>query len=212
MLLIAFMPYPWESVEKKDWVEVSVTTFPDLTQQVPDDMEGRQEIPEPTLAEPEQHRPDIPAEAVEHEIGEPVETSSPRMPDLARIDEERPIRREKPKVSPGRRETSGLSEGPGEDETMVISGPVSRRKVLNRVYPEYPAWAEEKGIEGEVHLKFWVRPDGKVESVEIEKTSGYPDFDSRALRAVNQYRFSSLSSQEEQKTQWGTIVIKYTLR
>lgn len=212
MFMLVFMPYPWKSFEKKDWVEVSVTTFPDFTQQIPEDMEGLPEEPEPTLAEPEQHRPDISAEAAEHEIGVTVETLSPRMPELVRIDEERPIRREKPKVTPGRRERSGLSEGPGEDETMVIAGPVSRRKVLNRVYPEYPSWAEEKGIEGEVHLKFWVTPDGIVESVETEKTSGYPDFDSRALRALNQYRFSALSSQEEQKTQWGTIVIKYTLR
>ncbi|MDA3792771.1 MAG: TonB family protein [Elusimicrobia bacterium] len=212
ILIVVFVPYPWQGVKKNDWVEVSIATFPDITEQIPDYSKGISEMPEPSIEEPELNKPDIPVDARDYETGEEVESLSPTMPDLVRIDNDAPVKKETLKVVPGRRESAGLSEGPGKDEAMVISGPVARRKVLNKVYPEYPAWAEEKGVEGEVKLKFWVTPDGIVESVELAKTSGYPDFDSRALRAVNQYRFSPLSSQEEQKTQWGTIIIKYTLR
>jgi protein TonB len=49
----------------------------------------------------------------------------------------------------------------------------------------YPRLARERGIEGEVRLRFRINSAGSVESVEIVKSSGYEILDSASVRAVS---------------------------
>ena len=59
-----------------------------------------------------------------------------------------------------------------------IGGPVGDRKIIQRRLPEYPAWAEEKGIMAMVKIYFTVRPDGSLRStLRILSSSGYADLD-----------------------------------
>ena len=51
--------------------------------------------------------------------------------------------------------------------------------------PDYPEWAKRDGTEGSVTLYFFVMPDGRVkENVLVERTSGFSDFDDRAVARV----------------------------
>ncbi|MFW6134102.1 MAG: TonB family protein [Elusimicrobiota bacterium] len=211
MAFLIFMPGFEFSTEKPNWVEVSVVTFPEFKQRTPDWAQGRRITPKPSKKTPVEEKAEQPVPVKEAISGIPVESE---MPDIEEEEFKQDIEFNTPieKTVPGRKESEGITEGEGEDKEMFITGPVSKRKVLRRVYPRYPKWAEEQGVEGKVQLKFWVSPEGMVTSVELERTSGYPDLDSRAMEAVKKYLFSPLESEEEQEKQWGTITIKYTLK
>jgi protein TonB len=90
-------------------------------------------------------------------------------------------------------------------------GPVSDRGVLHRVLPEYPAWAEERGVTGIVQLYFTVTNAGEVHpNVRVEQTSGYPDLDRVAVEALKKWRFSSLPASNETR-QWGRITFSFSI-
>lgn len=90
-----------------------------------------------------------------------------------------------------------------------IIGPVADRAVLSYDVPDYPEWAKKDGIEGTVTLYFFVLPDGRVkENVLIERTSGFADFDDRAVTALLTWRFAALPGGSEQ---WGRITFHYRL-
>ena len=210
-VFIVLMPGIRFSNEKLNWVAVSVETFSDIKEQEPQWQPGKMDIPKTSkkMMESVAEELDFPIDDIE--VGIPIESEIAEMPELAQVKDYDPIQKYEKSV-PDRKEREGIIEGAGQDKALVISGPVARRKLIREIYPKYPVWAEEKGTEGEVKLKFWVSPEGIVSSVELEKTSGYPDLDSRGIAALRKYLFSPLGREEEQKNQWGTIVIKYTLK
>jgi TonB family protein len=90
-----------------------------------------------------------------------------------------------------------------------LVGPVADRQVLHYKVPDYPEWAKRDGTEGSVTLYFFVMPDGRVkENVLVERTSGFSDFDDRAVAALLQWKFVALSLSNEQ---WGRITFDYKL-
>lgn len=60
---------------------------------------------------------------------------------------------------------------------------------LNNPPPEYPKLAKRAGEEGRVLLKVLVSIDGRPETVEISKSSGFERLDTAAINAVKQWRF-----------------------
>lgn len=212
VLMIFILPDFKFTQIQTDWVEVSMVTFPDIKDRLPDWQPGKKAVPKPSRELSDIQKARLPLPLKEEKIGIPVRSESPQMPEFTEDRAYNLETTEFKKVSPGRRDRKGLDHEIGKDDTMLISGPVTRRKLIRKVFPKYPVWAEEKGVEGEVDLKFWVSPEGMVSSVELIKTSGYPDLDSRAMEALKKYLFSPLGKDEEQKDQWGTITIKYTLR
>ena len=60
--------------------------------------------------------------------------------------------------------------------------------VLNRVIPEYPAWAEEQGVTATVQLQVTIDAQGQVQSISIVRSGGN-DFTRNAIRAVKATRF-----------------------
>ena len=92
-----------------------------------------------------------------------------------------------------------------------LLGPVADRPVISYVTPEYPEWAKRDGLEGSVTLNFVVRPNGKVkENVLVEKTSGFQDFDQKALVALKSWRFEPLEGGAT-GAQWGSITFHFEL-
>ncbi len=90
-----------------------------------------------------------------------------------------------------------------------LVGPVADRAVTHYQVPDYPEWAKRDGTEGSVTLYFFVLPDGRVKkSVVVERTSGFSDFDDRAVAALLQWQFVSLPLSNEQ---WGRITFDYKL-
>jgi TonB family protein len=90
-----------------------------------------------------------------------------------------------------------------------LVGPVADRAVTHYKVPDYPDWAKRDGTEGSVTLYFFVLPDGRVkENVLVESTSGFSDFDDRAVAALLQWKFVALPLSSEQ---WGRITFNYRL-
>ena len=90
-----------------------------------------------------------------------------------------------------------------------LVGPVADRQVTHYEVPDYPDWAKRDGTEGSVTLYFFVMPDGRVkENVLVERTSGFSDFDDRAVAALLQWKFVALPLSNEQ---WGRITFDYKL-
>jgi TonB family protein len=196
--------------EKPIWVEVSVIKAPDIKERIPRWQKGEKAVREPTKEIRKAKKIDLPVPIEERMSGVPVEAEMPEMPDTMEFEDFDPLD-DIDKIVPENIGKEGVAQEMGTDDNLVIAGPVMTRKLIREILPKYPVWAEEKGIEGRVELKFWVSPEGMVTSVELVKTSGYPDLDSRAIEALKKYIFAPLGKDESQEEQWGTIAIKYTL-
>jgi len=94
-------------------------------------------------------------------------------------------------------------------EPMKIYGPGGSRKVLFQALPRYPEWAEEEGIECALLLKLWILPDGSVEWVEVEKSSGYPRIDFLSVTSAKRWRFNPVATSEKV---WGMLPLKFQLK
>lgn len=82
---------------------------------------------------------------------------------------------------------SGTGEGTGSGEVSGIAD-VNSLEVTHKVLPDYPAFSRKRKEEGTAVIIAAVE-NGRVQSVEIEKTSGYDRLDNSALRAVKEWRF-----------------------
>ena len=81
----------------------------------------------------------------------------------------------------------------------VIQAAIERTK-------NYPRLARERGIEGEVRLRFRLNSAGSVETVEVVKSSGYEILDTASIRAV--YRAAPMPSVQG----WIEVPIAYVLK
>lgn len=92
-----------------------------------------------------------------------------------------------------------------------IGGPVGDRKILRQHLPEYPAWAEEKGISAVVKIFFTVNSDGTIRrTLRIVRSSGYTELDQLAKEALLTWRFSPTATRSSDQA-WGVIVFRFTL-
>jgi protein TonB len=82
-------------------------------------------------------------------------------------------------MSPGAAAQSPTEPG------SVVRGP----RLLHAPAPEYPRSSRRRGEEGDVVCRIAVAADGGVESVALERSSGFPLLDSAALRALAAWRF-----------------------
>lgn len=95
-------------------------------------------------------------------------------------------------------------------EKVKITGPLSSRKIIKSVLPEYPSWAKSKNIEADVAVRFYVSAEGNVlKNLVIERTSGYRELDRLVLEALKNWKFSSMDQNMED--QWGTITFRFRL-
>ena len=101
------------------------------------------------------------------------------------------------------------STGEKRTEGPIIEGPVGKRKIIYKEKIEYPLWAQKKGIEGEVKIKFWVNPEGKISDTEIFISSGFPEIDLYAEENFKKWIFEPAMSD---KDVWGIITFIFKLK
>lgn len=110
------------------------------------------------------------------------------------------------KLPTHKKETKQITLSNSFGKSFVISGGVKDRTILFQQLPKYPRWLEERGIEGNVSIKFVVLPDGSIKNnVYVEKSSGYSDLDDLGIKAIRTFRFVAINKQEEQ----GGIIVFY---
>lgn len=92
-------------------------------------------------------------------------------------------------------------------EGPEIEGPTGGRGVVRWVQPGFPRSADEQGImDGEVRVKIWVLPSGEVVETMIIQTSGVPEFDQEASRALRKWIFGRIEGEEKQ---WGIVTFRF---
>jgi len=103
------------------------------------------------------------------------------------------------------------SKPKAKKEMFTITGPLKDRPIVYKVIPEYPAWAQQQGIEASVILEFTVTPEGSVKNlILVRRTSGYPKLDESAMEALRKWLFSPLTDGSN-RHEVGQIVFNYTL-
>jgi TonB family protein len=103
----------------------------------------------------------------------------------------------------------GGGSGPdGSGVSWTMDGPVGSRRVLKRAAPTSPDWVGARGLDLTVTVRFQVLPTGRIKpgSV-IQKTSGFPEIDRRALDALGQWRFEPAVDAPET---WGRVTFRFT--
>jgi len=103
---------------------------------------------------------------------------------------------------PGKEMSSGYA-----GSHLGVEGPAGGRRILYFEYPSYPEWAEKKGIQAKIELKFWVSEEGYVEDVIVVK-KGYIQLDNLAVQALKKWRFEPVKG----KRQWGIWKPKFELK
>jgi TonB family protein len=68
----------------------------------------------------------------------------------------------------------------------------TKHKILKKVPVEYPQLLKERGIQGDVRLKVFIKPDGSVKDMEV--LGGNPILAESAQKSVRQWKFSPLNS------------------
>ena len=113
------------------------------------------------------------------------------------------VRREKEKSTKRDLLQEEIGKGISKDQTPTVSKYVSesldegrnyqdkyREENLSAIreailsYLRYPPVARRMGWEGTVKVRFTLTPEGKLEDLEVEESSGYRILDESALRAV----------------------------
>jgi TonB family protein len=74
---------------------------------------------------------------------------------------------------------------------------------------EYPIHLWDAEVEGETLLRVRVTDLGTVDSVEVLEGSGYPAFDSAAVRGALQLRYSPAKRGDHRITVWAKVPVRF---
>lgn len=94
-------------------------------------------------------------------------------------------------------------------EADDLGAPGNRpRRILQKVVPEYPEWAERERIQATVVFDVVVAPSGRVSSATLFRTSGFSSLDRIAQDAVLRWLYEPRPGREEVRR----VRIKFRLR
>lgn len=100
------------------------------------------------------------------------------------------------------------ADSTGELIGIVDGDPgLRQRRILQMPEPVYP---QGENTAARVVLRFNVLPDGSVIDVRVERRGG-PAFDLEAVRALRRWRFEPLPSTAAPVTQWGRMVVRFSV-
>ncbi len=88
--------------------------------------------------------------------------------------------------------------------------PIEPPQVLTDSIPIiYPSELWDQQISGQTVLLLRVDPLGQVDSVAIDSTSGYPEFDSAAIRGAHGLRFIAARQGERRIPMWTRVPVRF---
>lgn len=131
--------------------------------------------PEPAAAPMETPPPPEPPKQ-EHPPQEP----EPQRPELEKPEPEKPKEMPRPAAAASSAPAAAPRQG------RVDAPPSPRRNIR----PDYPKGARQRGEQGDVLLEIVVSASGAVGDVRVASSSGFPELDEAAVRAVKAARFS----------------------
>ncbi len=161
---------------------------PVLPSPPPEPPSPREELPEPER-ESLPELPKTPPEADAVNLPEPT-PEQPKMdiPSLAdRVKEIAKSENKDNSIENRKSEKSQIPSPPLAPRQAKINAPPSPKKAIK---PDYPRGARQRGEEGDVVIELHLSARGRVERVSIVTSSGFPELDDAALRAIKSARFT----------------------
>jgi len=93
----------------------------------------------------------------------------------------------------------------------VVTAPFGRAGYLNNPPPAYPAAAARQGWQGTVLLRVRVLSTGRVDVVEVQKSSGHKLLDAEAMATVRGWQFTPSKRGDTPIDGWATVPIEFKL-
>lgn len=87
----------------------------------------------------------------------------------------------------------------------------TRPRPQTTVAPRYPESARRLGVEGIARLRVHVGADGRVAEVLLESSSGHPELDHEAQRAVEQWLFEPARRGDRCVSSWVVIPVEFRI-
>jgi len=100
---------------------------------------------------------------------------------------------------------------PPPPEPEPVTAPFGRAGYLNNPPPQYPSLAARNGWQGTVLLKVRVLSSGRVDGVEVEKSSGFKLLDEEAKATVRTWQFTPSKRGATPIDGWATVPIEFKL-
>ncbi|KVN50943.1 energy transducer TonB [Burkholderia stagnalis] len=168
---------PEKSVEVQSITAQLITPAP-IAQQV-----AAESIPQPAPPKPTPRvKPKVepkPVQKVSKPTPQPVAPSPVPSPTPAPAAEPTPTAAAAPAAA-----APAAAAGPAR-ETMEVSAPKNVPTLQCAfVKPDYPSMSRRRGESGTAYVHFVVGVTGKIESIDLQKSSGYPRLDEAALAAM----------------------------
>lgn len=125
-------------------------------------------------------------------MAEALPTPPPSAPPLPRAAQSAP-RPRAPQPAPSPAQTAATASGPGQqaaigDGTERMTSPACPPAGVVNPSPVYPDRSRRRGDEGRVGMVARINPEGRVVHVEVVLSSGFPELDEAAERAVRRWR------------------------
>jgi protein TonB len=93
-----------------------------------------------------------------------------------------------------------------------VTEPKAGASYLHNPAPEYPEAAMERGLEGKVLMKVHVMPNGKPDTINVTKSSGYSILDDAAIATVKQWSFVPAMRGKTPIAGWVSVPITFNLQ
>ncbi|MEQ9903953.1 energy transducer TonB [Pectobacterium aroidearum] len=92
-----------------------------------------------------------------------------------------------------------------------LTPPLANADYLHNPAPSYPDVAISRGYEGTVLLNVQVRADGKVQTIRIHQSSGYPSLDEAARDTVLRWSFVPARRGNQPVSGWVVVPVYFSL-
>ncbi|MEH6370745.1 energy transducer TonB [Pectobacterium carotovorum] len=92
-----------------------------------------------------------------------------------------------------------------------LTPPLANADYLHNPAPSYPDAAISRGYEGTVLLNVQVRADGKVQTIRIHQSSGYPSLDDAARDTVRRWSFVPARRGSQPVSGWVVVPVDFSL-
>ncbi len=174
--------------------------------------------PEETVL-PETVVPQEPEDAVKPVDEDAITPAPPEKKTPPPVKKAAPAKR-KPTPQPVRQEpVASTSSAPSTTTAPVtraaqeapLTPPLANADYLRNPPPPYPEVAISRGQEGTVLLNVQVRPDGKVQTLTIQKSSGYPALDNAARDTVLRWSFVPARRGSQAVSGWVVVPVDFSL-
>ena len=100
---------------------------------------------------------------------------------------------------------------PAPPATPVVQLPSSNAAYLNNKMPPYPATSKRMGEVGTSIVSAYIDEEGRVQEIQLKKSSGYERLDQAALGAIRQWRFKPGTSNGTPRPMWVNVPMKWEL-